>query len=287
VRDLEKVLGERVTWTTDTARTLFDLLAPRARTRKRSAEHERTFWMLAGYCLRPGYGHPLDDRRVARMAPLFAELVTHDAESRTWQQFWIAWRRLAGGLGEALQASIRDTLDPFLSTDEVKPKKRKGLRPQAPDEMLELAASLERLAPARRADLGRWILERTWTSRDARLWTALGRVGSRIPTYASAHHVVPAAIVEKWLDHLLREKWNEVPTAARAAAHLARLTGDRTRDVNESLRAEVARRIADAGGSVEWSRSLVEIVTVAEADRAEFFGESLPVGLVLGPGAHS
>lgn len=49
----------------------------------------------------------------------------------------------------------------------------------------------------------------------------------------------------------------------------------------------VARRIADAGGSAEWSRGLVEIVTVAEADRAEFFGESLPVGLVLGPPAHS
>jgi hypothetical protein len=157
------------------------------------------------------------------------------------------------------------------------------MKPQAADEMLELASALERLPPSRRADLGRWILERTWTSRDPRLWTALGRVGSRVPTYASAHHVVPASVVEKWIDHLLREKWSEVPTAARAAAHLARFTGDRTRDVSEALRREVARRITDAGGSAEWARSLTEIVTVAEAERAEFFGESLPVGLVLGP----
>jgi molecular chaperone DnaK (HSP70) len=283
VRDLERILGERATWTTEVARAIFDAIAPEAKARRRSAEHERAFWMLAGYCLRPGYGHPLDPKRVSKLVPLFPELVVFADEARSWQQFFIAWRRVAGGLGEPMQEQIRDAVDPFLSTDEVKPKKRKGMRPQAPDEMLELASSLERLPPARRADLGRWILERTWTSRDPRLWTALGRVGARVPTYGSAHHVVPPSTVERWLDHLLREKWNEVASASRAATEMARVTGDRARDVSEGVRREIVKRLEAVSAPPEWVRSVLEPVPVRAADRAEFFGESLPAGLELWP----
>ena len=147
--------------------------------------------------------------------------------------------------------------------------------------MLELAASLERAPAARRADLGRWVVERTWNDRDPRLWTVLARIGARIPTYASAHHVVPPTTVERWLDHLLRERWAEVPTAARAAVQMARVTGDRARDLSEGARAEVAKRLESSGAPQEWVRAVREHVATDEADLAEFFGESLPVGLTL------
>lgn len=282
VRELEKVLGERASWTTDLSRALADAVISEPKARKRSVDHERTFWMLAGYCLRPGYGFPLDERRVGKLVPLLPELVAYPDEARTWAQFWIAWRRVAGGLLEPAQTKIRDLLDPFLSTDEPKPKRPKNVRPQALPEMLDLVASLERVAPTRRIDLGRWIVEMTFRDRDPRLWTALSRVGARVPTYASAHHVVPPHSAERWLDHLLREKWAEVPTAARAATQMARVTGDRARDVSEPVRAEVAKRLESQSAPVEWVRSVREYVDVGEAERAEFFGESLPVGLVLG-----
>ncbi len=281
VRELERVLGERATWTTDLSRGLYDALLPESKARRRSSEHERTFWMLAGFCARPGYGFPGDDRRVGKLVPLLQELVAFPEEARIWQQFWINWRRVAGGLNKAAQTNLRDWLDPYLSTDATKPKKRKGFKPLAEDEMLEVAASLEAVEPARRSDLGRWLLERTWTNRDPRLWRAVGRVGARVPTYASAHHVVPPATVEQWLDHLLREKWTEVPTAAAAATQMARVTGDRTRDVSEATRIEIARRLEMAGAPPEWRRSVLEFVPIAAVDRTEFFGESLPVGLVL------
>ncbi|HEX7672155.1 MAG TPA: heat-shock protein Hsp70, partial [Polyangiaceae bacterium] len=284
VRELERTLGERATWTTDTARALFDAIIVEPRARKRSTEHERVFWMLAGYCLRPGYGHPKDGERVGKLVPLFGELITFPDEARSFQQFFIAWRRVAGGLLEPAQAKIRDLIDPFLSTDAEKPKKRKGFKPLSGEEMLELAASLERLPPARRVDLGKWVLERTWTDRDPRLWTAIGRIGARIPTYGSAHHVVPPSVVERWLDHLLREKWADIPTAARAAAHMARLTGDRTRDVSESIRRDVGKRLLSPNAPAEWSawaEWVTVVVPVVAADRSEFFGETLPVGLVL------
>ncbi len=48
LRELERVLGERAQWTGETNRGLFDALVPGARGRRRSPDHERVFWLLAG-----------------------------------------------------------------------------------------------------------------------------------------------------------------------------------------------------------------------------------------------
>ncbi|MGK4002599.1 Hsp70 family protein [Sorangium sp. So ce1036] len=281
VRELERVLGERATWTTETARALFDALIPSARSRRRSADHERVFWSLAGYCLRPGFGDAGDPARVAALAPLFAERLAFPQEARSWQQFWIAWRRVAGGLDEPRQVAIRDLADPFLAPAEQRLKKPKGVKPEALDDLRELCASLERVPAVRRSELGAWLLERTWTERDPRLWAAIGRVGARVPAYASVHHVVSPAAAERWLDHLLREKWEELPTAAAAAVQLARRTGDRARDVSDRVRGEVERRLVKVGAPEAWARAVREVVAVEEAEREAFFGEGLPVGLRL------
>jgi molecular chaperone DnaK (HSP70) len=281
VRELERVLGERASWDTELSRAIFDEVIQGCGARRRSPDHERAFWMLAGYTLRPGFGHPRDDARIEALAPLFSEMVTHQGEARGWQQFWIAWRRTAGGLDERRQTSIRDEIDPFLAPAEKRLKKRKGIRPLALDAMLDMASALERVAPARRAELGSWVLERTWTDRDHRLFSAIGRIGARIPIYASVHHVVAHSIVERWLDHLLREKWEELPAAAEASVSLARMTGDRARDVGASIRAEVEKKLVRMGAREEWLRAVREVAHPEGADRTQFFGESLPVGLRL------
>jgi hypothetical protein len=280
-RELERVLGERSGWSAEVNRLLFDELWRHHRGRRRSADHERLFWQLAGFTLRPGVGDPDDPRRVAGLGALFADKLAFADEARGWQAFWIAWRRVAAGLDVAAQTSLRDAVDPFFAPASLKRKRPKAIRPEALDEMLEMAAALERVDPARRAELGDWILERTWTERDPRLWVAVGRLGARAPTYASAHHVVPPALVEPWLDHLLREKWDELPSAAEAAVQLARLTGDRARDVRESIRREVEKKLVRAAAREEWVRAVREVVPLAEKDRAAFFGEGLPAGLRL------
>jgi len=212
--------------------------------------------------------------------PLFPERLAFP-EARSWQQFWIAWRRVAGGLNEGMQLQLRDATDPYLAPAERKLKKPKGPKPESMSDLLEMASSLERVPPPRKSELGGWILERTWTDRDPRLWAALGRLGARIPAYASLHHVVSPAVAERWLDHLLREKWNEIHTAAPAAVQLARLTGDRARDISEATRREVERKLVAMSADPEWIRVVRELVPVAEAERATWFGESLPVGLRL------
>jgi molecular chaperone DnaK (HSP70) len=278
MRELVRILGERETWSGELLRALFDALIVHDKARKRSLDHERVFWMLAGYCLRPGYGHPLDPGRMRLLVPLYEPGLTFRDEARGWQQFWIAWRRVSGGLSEGQSAHIRDRVDPFLDPNGKKPK---GFKPQALDEMLELAASLERVPSERRATLGGWLLERTWTQQNPRLWGALGRIGSRAPAYASVHHVVKTRVAEEWLDHLLREKWAEVATAPRAGMQLARVTGDRARDVSEELRERTARALEAVRAEPEWIRAVRELVPIADRERAEFFGDEIPVGLFL------
>ena len=62
---------------------------------------------------------------------------------------------------------------------------------------------------------------------------------------------------------------------------MARVTGDRARDIPERTRAEVARRLEKVGAREAWIRAVREHVAVEESDRAAFFGEGLPVGLRL------
>lgn len=281
VRELERHLGERAAWTMALSRSLFDVLSPLRRSRRRSPDHERIFWMLAGFSLRPGFGDPLDAARVSSLAELFDEKLAFPDNARGWQQFWIAWRRVVAGIDEITQIRIRDAADPFLAPASSGVKKPKKARFDAIDDMLDMTSTLERVPPARKSELGGWILERTWTDRDPRLWTALSRLGARIPAYASVHHVVSPLVAERWLDHLLREKWELVPTAGQAAVSLARVTGDRARDVSERVRLEVARRLGEIGASEEALRSVREHVPMKEAERAAFFGEGLPVGLRL------
>ena len=281
-RELERLLGERRTWTTELNRALFDALSEGRAARRRSEDHERVFWMLAGYCLRPGFGAALDEQRIARLVPLFEAGITSTAGTRSWQQFWIAWRRVVAGLREDTQVRVLGLLEPFWAPSEAKLKRSKSLKPAEPThELLELSASLERVPSERRAALGDWLIERTFRDRDPKLWSAIGRIGARVPGYASAHFVVPPRIAEMWLDHLLRERWHEVQNAPATAAQLARLTDDRARDISDSVRAEVVRRMEAVHAEPELVAMVREFVPWVEAERTAWFGEELPVGFRL------
>jgi hypothetical protein len=144
-----------------------------------------------------------------------------------------------------------------------------------------MLAALERAPAARRAMLGEWIVEKTWTNDDARLWSAIGRVGARVPVYASVHHVVPVRNAEAWLERLLRLKWESLMTAQHAAVQLARVTGDRARDVNERLRKEVEKRLVAMKAKEAWIRAVRELAEVGEEERVAILGEGLPIGLKL------
>lgn len=281
--DLEKILGERDSWDTNLLRELFVVLWDGAARRRRSADHERVWFNLAGFCLRPGFGYPLDDWRVSELWALYPQGVQFVPEAPVWAEWWTLWRRVAGGLDEAAQTRIFDDIVFYLQPAGVnKIPKPAGPKRQGADDMLRLAASLERVPAARKVELGEWLLQRARKADGGpQLWWTLGRLGARVPFSASVHHVVDKDTAAQWLQAVLALDWKNVQPAAFAAATLARVSGDRARDLDEPLRETVAARLRAARAPNAWIDMVQGAVNLDEADEGRVFGESLPPGLRL------
>jgi len=72
-----------------------------------------------------------------------------------------------------------------------------------------------------------------------------------------------------------------VTPAAFAATLLTRLSGDRERDLNETLRTQVIQRLRAAKAPASWLHMIEEVVELDEVDTGRVFGEALPPGLRL------
>ena len=158
-------------------------------------------------------------------------------------------------------------------------KKTKKWSPAALEDMADMVASLERVPKERRSELGYWLFERALGRTDPAIWARLARIGSRVPAYASAHYVVTPAVVEPWIEHLLRQNWDLLPTAKWGIIQLARKTEDRTRNINEALRQSVEQRLLKENTQSDWVRLVTEWVPPKESEQAAFLGEALPIGL--------
>ena len=155
------------------------------------------------------------------------------------------------------------------------------------DDMLRLGASLERIPGAYKAEVGAWLLKRLdkaskkGEAADTNTLWALARVGARQPFHGSAHEVVDSATVAEWLTMLLALDWKKVEPAAFAAAHLARMTGDRSRDIGDDLRATILARLKAVGAPPLWQTMVSEVTPLDEAATKRMLGEALPPGLKL------
>jgi len=281
--DLEKILGVREKWPMPLLRELFGALLAGAKRRRRSADHERVWFNLTGYALRPGVGYPLDDFRAKQLLGIFDQGVQFAPEAQNWSEWWTLWRRVAGGLDDAQQEHVLSAIDWYLHPPTARPRARpSGPKALGYDDMVRLAASLERISAANKERIGGWLLERlTRHGEGAFSWWALGRIGARVPLYGSAHSVVSRAHAETWLRAVLALDWRGVEPAAFAAAMLARRSGDRTRDIDTTLATETAKRLRAHGSPEVWA-TMVEEVSVLGADTvARLLGESLPPGLSL------
>lgn len=276
--DLERLLGKRERWEVPLLRELFGMLWQGVRRRRRSADHERLWFSLAGYCLRPGFGYPLDEWRAGQVWTLYEQGLHYPQDAQNWAEWWTLWRRIAGGLDATAQARLGEDLLANLRPLTAKSAKDKpGI-----EDMARLAAVLERLPAARKTELGELLLARlARKGASPQLWWAVGRLGTRIPVYGSAHDVAPTAAAAIWLERVLELDWKAVAPAVFAATLLARASGDRERDVNENLRARVLQRLRIAKAPASWLRMVMEVVELDEADAGRVFGETMPPGLRL------
>ncbi|PHV35353.1 molecular chaperone DnaK [Janthinobacterium sp. BJB312] len=285
---LERGLGGRESWDTPLLRQLFDALLLRTRGRRRSAEHERVWLNLAGYCLRPGYGDALDPWRIEQLWAMFDAGVQHHKDNQVCAEWWTLWRRVTGGLNTEQQLRLLDDFAFNLQADAA----QRGSRPVtlvngSDDDMLRLGASLERIPGAYKAEVGAWLIKRLQKAdkkgeaADTNTLWALARVGARQPFHGSAHEVVDSATVADWLHVLLALDWKKTEPAAFAATHQARMTGDRSRDIADELRATILARLKAVGAPPLWQAMVSEVTQLDEAVTRRILGEALPPGLKL------
>ncbi|MEO7952552.1 MAG: molecular chaperone DnaK, partial [Polaromonas sp.] len=304
---IEQLLGERAQWPTPLLRQLFDALWQRARGRRRSAAHERVWLNLAGFCLRPGFGDPLDTWRVSQLWGQFAPGVQFPGDKQVAAEWWTLWRRVSGGLATAEQLRLLDDFALNLHINEsgngdgdseaegAAMDERTGPPVTGSlGDMLRLGASLERIPPAYKQEVGDWLLQRaqklakapqtggdsTLADASLHLW-ALGRIGARQPFYGHTHDVVPAGAAAEWVQTLLALDWKRLDAAAFAAVSLVRVTDDRTRDLPLALREQIMVRLAAIHAPPIWSALVREAAALDEATERRTLGESLPPGLKL------
>ncbi len=289
MKRLRDVIGlGRDAWPIALLRRAWEPLADAADLRRSSARHEARWSNLAGFCLRPGYGYPNDEFRVqqlwriAQAGPVYPR----DEPSRT--QWWILWRRVAGGLNTGYQEQLWGRLAPTLLPGRAKGRKPTGPRPGAQEltEMWRVAASLDRISEDTKLQLADALLKELRRSPPPYVLWALARIGTRVPLYGPLNTVVSRAAAEIWIDRLLEsvqpgENASLTNELAFALALLARKSGDRHRDIDERLRARVVHRLGQIGARQHLVRLVTEVAELDAAEQKIAFGEALPAGLRL------
>lgn len=281
--DLEKLLGKRDTWDTDLSRALYDELQDGLKRRRRSMSHERIWFNLAGYAMRPGFGHPLDEWRCEQIWPIYKQGLQFNQENASWSDWWTFWRRIAGGLNQEQQETIYKDVRKYIEPQALRNRKLQDeLKYKSYEDMVRLVASLEHLPVETKIDLGKWLLKRLEkTSETQSSWWALGRIASRVPFHGSAHNVVPQNTVQAWLPQLLKADWKKNQHIAFAAVMMARMSGDRSRDLEDKDRKDIVKKLRSSKAPAIWIEMISEVKELSAAESKRVFGEALPSGLKL------
>ena len=243
-------------------------------------------WRGIAFVLAPAT--PLDENRIKALWPAFHQGVRHVKDIQCWAEWWILWRRVSAGLNKAHHDEIERRIAPLLLPGKSAPNKKPTRpKPEAHElaEIWRCVASLERLAVARKETYGDQLvkdLTRPTIGQHA-LW-CLGRIGSRVPLYGPANTVVPRDKAERWASALLGRTYTpgrETTDAIFALGQIARVSGDRARDLDPDLREQVIARLAALGADDPTIQPVREFTELESGQQAQALGDALPVGLRL------
>jgi molecular chaperone DnaK (HSP70) len=287
MKRLTESLGmNRDEWPTSLLRQLWETLIDVEPGRRRSPQHEARWLNLTGYALRPGYGLAVDDWRAAETWKLLHGKLVHSTPACR-AEWSILWRRVAGGLTagqqQALAAALIGAVKQGVRSSSGKGKSGDfGGSPHESSEMLRLLGACELLSLPVKHDAGELLLdvlhrERFASLHSAALW-AIGRVGARQLVYGPLNLVVPPDVATRWLIRLMKADGSE-SLASFAVMQLARKTGDRYRDIDETTRGSVLVWMDRVASPKHYRQLVREVGTLETEDQSLIFGEALPKGL--------
>ncbi|MBI3823510.1 MAG: hsp70 family protein [Planctomycetes bacterium] len=286
--ELEAALDAgRDKWPTGLCRRLWDFLAEVADQRRLAPAHLARWYNLVGFSLRPGFGDSLDRFRVEQLWKLLHSTPKGSkpglAQPEGGADFWIMWRRVAGGLPVGLQNTLFNRLRPVLLPKANAPK------PPANEyaEMWRAAASLERLDLKAKELLGEAALKSCRRSpTPPHGFFAITRLGARVLLYGPLNSVLHPQVVQRWLDALLPFEpahQSERLAWAFCLTQLARKSGQRAIDIDDPHRQQVLDKLKAQQVPEHWARMVEEFVELEADEQSQMFGEALPIGLRLLP----
>lgn len=286
-RELAEALEQgRESWPTFAVRKMADVLLECMQGRLASAEHEARWLNLLGFCLRPGCGAPLDDWRIREAWKLFPQGLAFPKDLQCRTEWWIFWRRVAGGLSAGQQAHFfQQAASWVLGGARKKGKGAASSRVHGHEDMevWMCLGNFERLDVKIKIELGRVLLEKMEKGRvrTKDLWT-LGRLGGRIPFYGPLDRVIPAREASDWIRRILSCQLKPSDVLARALVQIGRRTGDRERDLPDEDRERIRAALESAPHAERHLEILLNPEAVLEEGEREWvFGEGLPPGLIL------
>ena len=148
--------------------------------------------------------------------------------------------------------------------------------------MWQAIGGCERIAAPVRAELASAVASAVVKGKatEQEAW-ALARLAARVPMAGPLNCVVSPRAATEIVERLLDAPWSRAEATAFAVAQIARLSGDRERDLDPGLRERVAARLLREADGERLARLVREVVPLEAREEARLLDESLPVGLRL------
>jgi len=270
----------REAWPLGLIRRIGDSLLSLSSMRGRSLDHEARWLNLIGFCMRPGFGDPLDEHRMGNVWKIFHEGWMHGKHAQVRSEWWVMWRRVAGGLTAGQQVKVLQEISSLIRPG--KGGKRGRSAPQEHMEIWMAVANLERIPVNDKVVWGGLLLDSLRPGKTRpQYWWSVSRIGAREPLYGPIDRVVSPGVIASWIDRILKVEWRDPRPVGAALAQMARLTGDRKRDLDPELVHQVIDWLAPQEWSEPYIRPLKEVVPLDRHEETLIFGESLPSGIQL------
>lgn len=280
VKEIEGMVEQqKVHWPLSFLRRLADQLLAIGESRTLSEDHEARWLNLTGFCMRPGFGDAFDAERASQFWKIYLSGLVYPKVQQNRLEWWICLRRIAGGLTAGQQRLFYQDTAGFLTRAKINTG---SLAPQEQIELWMALGNMERLLVKDKVVLAKALLPQLKPGKkQERLFWTLGRLGARELLYGSADRVIQPSEVSRWVHRIMKQKWSGQDPVQTLVAQMVRKTGDRTRDVDAQLIAEITQWFEKNGADAALIRMMKEKSKMALKERDVQFGERLPKGLVL------
>ena len=280
VKEIAEDVGEKKdNWPLSLLRSIVDAMLDKPKARRIGPDHESRWLNLLGFCLRPGFGDGFDDLRIQKLWKIYGEGPIKDNHPQVRLEWWILWRRIAGGLNAGLQKQFVQDAGRLIMPKKGAPKK---MTAQERLEIFMAVANMERIEVDQKIKWGRQLLSEIKPKKvkPQQLWS-VSRFGARELLYGSTDRVVPVNEVFKWITFLITHEWKNTTPVRNAVVQMARKTGDRLRDIDEEKLKSIKAWLLNQKDGAFYATLLEKSVPMEQQEETLVFGESLPLGLII------